>query len=369
MSPQRHVLTVEPKLRRGFSTLLVLASCLGMVMLLGVSEAAAQRRGVAVRRDGGSPTAASRPSRGAYRARIPSSRVHRSFYGYGYRSFGFGPSYVWPYSFYRPYYYYRPYDYPSFYYYRPHYVPYVWFSSGPVLYDEPYPGVSGYDYDRGALRLKVSPKQAEVYVDGYYAGIVDDYDGLFQKLYVHPGEHEIEIRFEGYRPYRQRVFVNPSSTYKIHQELEPLAPGETMPPPPTPRAEERHERGRPPRTDEEPPTPYEPRVEDPDPQRDGSEPEGRVELPSRPSPPPIRADAPFGVLIVRAQPADAEILVDGRPWGSLQGFEELAVHLPEGRHTVEVRREGFRSFATEVEVRRGERIPLNVQLPRGGSSL
>ena len=39
-----------------------------------------------------------------------------------------------------------------------------------------------------------APRNAEVYVDGRYAGIVDDYDGTFQRLDLEPGSHEIEIR-------------------------------------------------------------------------------------------------------------------------------------------------------------------------------
>ena len=38
-----------------------------------------------------------------------------------------------------------------------------------------------------ALRLKVEPRDAEVYVDGFYAGLVDDFDGAMQKLKIVPG--------------------------------------------------------------------------------------------------------------------------------------------------------------------------------------
>jgi len=50
-----------------------------------------------------------------------------------------------------------------------------------------------------SLKLEVKPKEAEVYIDGYYAGIVDDFDGAFQRLHVDPGEHEIELYLDGYR--------------------------------------------------------------------------------------------------------------------------------------------------------------------------
>src|SRR6185312_3885852 len=57
----------------------------------------------------------------------------------------------------------------------------------------PYPPYPRYPYPyyaldnlRSAVRIEVSPNDAEVYVDGYYAGIVDDFDGVFQRLRVTP---------------------------------------------------------------------------------------------------------------------------------------------------------------------------------------
>ena len=89
-----------------------------------------------------------------------------------------------------------------------------WFSDpwygyyGPWGYPPPYP-YHYYRMDPGAsLRLEVKPQEAEVYVDGYYAGIVDDFDGVFQRLPVTPGEHEIELYLDGYRSVRQKVMAS-----------------------------------------------------------------------------------------------------------------------------------------------------------------
>jgi PEGA domain len=72
------------------------------------------------------------------------------------------------------------------------------------------PGYSGYpalapypfeiDGPTGGLRLKVEPKEAQVYVDGYYAGLVDDFNGHFQHLDMTAGPHHVEIRAPGYEP-------------------------------------------------------------------------------------------------------------------------------------------------------------------------
>jgi hypothetical protein len=44
-----------------------------------------------------------------------------------------------------------------------------------------------------AVRFEVKPKQAQVYMDGFYAGIVDDFDDWYQRLYTAPGPHEITV--------------------------------------------------------------------------------------------------------------------------------------------------------------------------------
>jgi len=53
-------------------------------------------------------------------------------------------------------------------------------------------------------------RDAQVFVDGYYAGIVDDYDGVFQHLNLEPGTHRIEIDVDpGAPPLEFEVNVGP----------------------------------------------------------------------------------------------------------------------------------------------------------------
>ena len=63
----------------------------------------------------------------------------------------------------------------------------------------------------GSVRVLVDPAEARVYVDGYYAGTVDDFDGLFQRLNVSPGRHEITLKLEGYKTHRMKVYVPPET--------------------------------------------------------------------------------------------------------------------------------------------------------------
>lgn len=71
----------------------------------------------------------------------------------------------------------------------------------------------------GDVRLQVKPRDAAVYVDGYYAGVVDDFDGFFQRLTLEVGPHEIEIVAQGLEPVLYNVYVDPARTVDVHGDL------------------------------------------------------------------------------------------------------------------------------------------------------
>jgi hypothetical protein len=75
----------------------------------------------------------------------------------------------------------------------------------------------------GDIRLQVRPRFAEVYVDGYYAGLVDNFDGVFQRLTLEVGPHEIEIGAPGYEPQYYQVYVDPVRTVDLYGDLYPSA--------------------------------------------------------------------------------------------------------------------------------------------------
>jgi hypothetical protein len=81
---------------------------------------------------------------------------------------------------------------------------------------------SGGGDDEGRLRLKVKPKEAEVFVDGYFAGMVDDFDGVFQRLHIEAGPHRIELRADGYEPLSFEVNIQPRRTLTYKGELKKL---------------------------------------------------------------------------------------------------------------------------------------------------
>ena len=83
--------------------------------------------------------------------------------------------------------------------------------SGPVYGYSGYsaPGVYGSPVYYGDIRLQVQPRDAQVYVDGYYSGIVDDFDGVFQRLTLEVGPHHIELAAPGLDSARVRGLRGP----------------------------------------------------------------------------------------------------------------------------------------------------------------
>ena len=106
--------------------------------------------------------------------------------------------------------YYRPYVF------RPRYsIGFGIFSGYPVPYSYSYGypiEVYGYGAPRepvmitpggsyyGGVALEITPADADVYVDGEYAGRVQDFDGTTQPLTLTAGTHKIEVQAAGYEP-------------------------------------------------------------------------------------------------------------------------------------------------------------------------
>jgi len=93
-----------------------------------------------------------------------------------------------------------------------------------------YPYTPGYRTSSGEVKTEVTPKQTQVFVDGYYAGTADDFDGAFKRLHTSLGGHAITLHLEGYRTVTQNIYVRPDSTFKLTETMEKLAPGEVSAP-------------------------------------------------------------------------------------------------------------------------------------------
>jgi PEGA domain len=224
--------------------------------------------------------------------------------------------------------------------------------------------VGGYPYPYryaardSAVRFDVKPEETAVYLDGYYAGVVDDFDGTFQRLRTAPGPHEITLYLAGFRTYTERVYLSPDNTFKLRHRMERLAPGETserppVPPPPPAQGEAGQGAPLPGQGAPLPRGPY---------GRRGAPPNYPQGPQGAPLPPPGAPDeGARGTLSLSLQPNDAEVLVDGTPWSG-PSQDRLLIDLPEGRHSIQVRKSGFIGYLTDVQVRRGETTTLDVQL-------
>jgi len=221
-----------------------------------------------------------------------------------------------------------------------------------------------------AVRTDVSPEETQIYLDGYFVGTAGDFDGPFSRLRMTPGRHEIVLYLKGFKTERQTLQIRPNADQRISQKMVPLAagePGEPPPAPPPPPAPapiaDQPQAVAPP----EPPVPPAPpgAPQPPVPPRRPAPPD--QPWPPRPPVPPVAPVPPeahgFGAIAIRVQPAGAEVLIDGDLWQGPEGAAPLIVQVAEGRHRVEVRRDGYVTFSTEIVVRQGATLPLNVSLP------
>lgn len=72
----------------------------------------------------------------------------------------------------------------------------------------------------GYLRLRVSPRSAEVFVDGAYAGTADEFGGVSERA-LPAGTHRVELRAAGFEPAEVTVRVPANDTLTYRHELTP----------------------------------------------------------------------------------------------------------------------------------------------------
>jgi hypothetical protein len=88
--------------------------------------------------------------------------------------------------------------------YRPYWGPY-WGS---------YYGVGAYP-NSGEVKLETKVKDAQVFINGAYAGTTHDN----KTMHLRPGSYNIEIKEAGRTPYAERIYVLRDKTLHLHPEL------------------------------------------------------------------------------------------------------------------------------------------------------
>jgi PEGA domain-containing protein len=184
----------------------------------------------------------------------------------------------------------------------------------------PYPYPYGYpptpwrvyaDWETASVRLDVSPNEAQVYVDRFYAGVVDDFDGIFQRLTLRPGPHLIEIRKDGYRTLAVELNLYAGQSVTYRRTMEPATGVETTVAP-------------------------------------GFD-EGAV--------PPVSAEAyaPPGDVRLDVTPKDAAVYADGYYAGIVDDFNgPQHLLLAPGRHHLSIRLGGYESIDVDLTVDTGQ---------------
>jgi hypothetical protein len=117
--------------------------------------------------------------------------------GYSSSPFFFGP--FWPYGFYPYSFAYAPFFYDPFY--SPFYRPYA--------------GGFGYGPDKGEVKLTANPKDAQVFLDGAYAGTANH----LRSMWLTSGAYDLSVSVPGREPFQQRIYVLSGKSLKIDAKL------------------------------------------------------------------------------------------------------------------------------------------------------
>jgi PEGA domain len=64
----------------------------------------------------------------------------------------------------------------------------------------------------GGVQLDIDPRRAQVFVDGTYTGLVEEFSGYFHHLELPAGAHDIAVVAPGYEPLTLHVIVSPGAT-------------------------------------------------------------------------------------------------------------------------------------------------------------
>lgn len=309
---------------------LQLASILAAIVLVAAAASPASAARRAVPRSGGrdAPRAARTATpRGSFAPRATAHGIaHYGYYGghghvgyyggwwgYPYYDGWWGPGWNlglnawwgWPYT-------YGPYGYA--------YVPYA----GPAY-------VIGREATGPAVvETAVTPKNAEVVLDGTSVGYAKDYNGRWDELSVSPGHHTIELRDTGYKTLVIDLNAAPGTTYRIDRELSRGS------------GEDRLTVGKPKAATAEAPA-------------------------ARATVEPASASGVVrGLLRVHATPSDAGVYLDGEFLGLAGELDRLhgAIPVATGSHRLQVVRPGYAEQTKTVDVGTGNTASVDIALAK-----
>jgi PEGA domain len=223
---------------------------------------------------------------------------------------------------------------------------------GPPVAYEPV-GVTAARTNLTVVDTDVQPEHARVFLNGELIGVVDDFDGYPDYLYLEPGHYTIEFRLGGYTSNKVEIDAQPGRYVPIKFKLERI-PGEKATPwydrpegLPVGRIFGPAQSGQGAAAKSGPDTSLRPEFRQP------------PQAPSRTAP-----TGEWASLEVHVSPPNAAVYVDGTMVGTAGelGRLERGLAVRAGKHRIEVLAPGYASKTIDVEVREGQRQQVIVEL-------
>jgi len=95
-------------------------------------------------------------------------------------------------------------------------VGFGWYAPFWGPYPYPYYGYYPPASPTGEIKFDTHDKQAQVFIDGAYAGTV----GEVKTMHLRPGSYEIEVRGQGGADFDQKVYVAAGKTLRLNPDAE-----------------------------------------------------------------------------------------------------------------------------------------------------
>jgi PEGA domain len=123
----------------------------------------------------------------------------------------------------------RPTTLPGHYFPGPYYYPYI-NNFYPFAVPQSYPPAPVYVPLRGGLVLESLPDTAQVYVDGFYVGLVEEFGLRGRALDLAAGPHQVELRAPGHETLNFSVMIAANETLRYRGDMQALASSVPAPP-------------------------------------------------------------------------------------------------------------------------------------------
>jgi hypothetical protein len=219
------------------------------------------------------------------------------------------------------------------------------------------------DGDYGALDLDLWPDDVEVYIDGEYAGEVDEFDGFPTYLWLPRGTYDVVFYRDGFQTLARQYSIYAGQVIDVNDRLErgeSVRP-EDLPSTSTVNREARYERNRQRREAARRYEEWRERADWDEDEVDQDELEEEIEETEE-----RIEDGTMARLRLSITPEDASLYLDGNFLGTAREVAQLSAGLvvPPGSHRLEVVRPGYEAEEVRFDSAAGQEVSLQVDLER-----